>query len=67
MSLTPRERINTECATVLGAPAHEVHSETVVATERDTKSNADLEVSAVAKPKLPKITLPRFSGEITKF
>ena len=58
---------NTERATVSGAPMCEVHSETVVTTERDTESNANLEVSAVAKPKLPKITLPRFSGEITKF
>ena len=67
LSLMPRERINTERTTVSGAPAREVHNETVVATERDTESNAEIEVTAVMKPKLPKITLPRFNGEITKF
>ena len=67
LSLMPRERINTERTTVSGAPAREVHNETVVATERDTESNTEIEVTAVMKPKLPKITLPRFNGEITKF
>ena len=64
LSLMPHERINTEHTTVSGAPAREVHNETVVAT---AESNAEIEVIAVMKPKLPKITLPRFNGEITKF
>ena len=51
LSLVPREqRINTERTTVSGAPAREVHNETVVATERDTESNAEIEVTAVMKP-----------------
>lgn len=67
LSLSACERTSMECVNVTGAPAHDEHDETVVETDVVRPTNLELESNAVTKPKLPKITLPRFNGEITKF
>ena len=69
-SIILRERINTERISNTGAPARDEHNiiQTTSVTENVRReSNAGVDTEAVTKPKLPKITLPRFSGEVTKF
>ena len=69
-SIISRERINTERVSNTGAPARDEHNiiQTTLVTENvGRESNAGVDTEAVTKPKLPKITLPRFSGEVTKF
>ena len=70
--LTSCEKLNIERVNKTGAPARDEHVETVTQTghvEREAKVETDLSVgeSLVTKSKLPKITLSRFSGDITRF